>query len=255
MKTPSFDSAELPLSLRSNEVETSQMPAIKTPHMRRSLQIDSLPHGPQLRVDRPKYEVDDVAPKGLWIKRSLDVTIAALLLLVFAVPMLVITVLVKRSSPGPVFYRQRRVGRDGKPFELFKFRTMRVDAEEQTGPVWARECDPRCTHLGGRLRAMSLDELPQLINVLRGEMSLVGPRPERPFFVEKFSRELPDYALRHAVMPGLTGWAQVNGWRGNTSIERRLEHDLHYIRHRSLWLDLKILAVTPWVMFRGSNAY
>jgi lipopolysaccharide/colanic/teichoic acid biosynthesis glycosyltransferase len=97
--------------------------------------------------------------------------------------------------------------------------------------------------------------LPQLINVLRGEMSLVGPRPERPFFVEKFTRELPDYHERHSVLPGLTGWAQVRGWRGNTSIERRLEHDLHYVRNRSLWLDLKILMVTPWVMFRGSNAY
>jgi exopolysaccharide biosynthesis polyprenyl glycosylphosphotransferase len=194
-------------------------------------------------------------PLGAAVKRGLDVTIAAALLLVFALPMLVITLLVKRSSPGPVLYRQRRVGRDGRPFELLKFRTMYVDAEGGTGPVWARENDPRCTALGGRLRSTSLDELPQLINVLRGEMSLVGPRPERPFFVDKFSRELPDYSLRHTVLPGLTGWAQVRGWRGNTSIERRLEHDLHYVRHRSLWFDLKILAVTPWIMFRGSNAY
>jgi len=182
-------------------------------------------------------------------------TVALAVLLVFALPMLMIVLLVKRSSPGPVFYRQRRVGRDGHTFELLKFRTMYVDAEGNTGPVWARENDPRCTPLGGRLRCTSLDELPQLINVLRGEMSLVGPRPERPYFVEKFSRDLPDYPLRHTVLPGLTGWAQVCGWRGNTSIDRRLEHDLYYVRHRSLWLDLKILAITPWVMFRGSNAY
>lgn len=192
---------------------------------------------------------------GVGAKYALDAVIAVVLLAVFALPMLVIAVLVKQSSPGPVLYRQRRVGLNGRTFELLKFRTMYVDAEAQTGPVWARERDPRCTPLGGRLRSTSLDELPQLINVLRGEMSLVGPRPERPFFVEKFSRELRDYPQRHTVLPGLTGWAQVRGWRGDTSIEHRLEHDLHYVRNRSLWLDLKILAVTPWVMFRGSNAY
>jgi putative colanic acid biosynthesis UDP-glucose lipid carrier transferase len=154
-----------------------------------------------------------------------------------------------------VIFRQERVGKNGKTFHLLKLRTMRVDAEAETGPVWAKPDDPRCTRLGGWLRRTSLDEIPQLLNVLCGEMSLVGPRPERPHFVEEFSRRLPDYPSRHAVLPGLTGWAQIHGFRGDTPIESRLAHDLYYVRHRSLLLDLRILAITPWIILGDPNAY
>jgi len=138
---------------------------------------------------------------------------------------------------------------------MLKFRTMRVDAERETGPVWARPDDPRRTRLGTFLRRFSLDELPQLWNVLRGEMSLVGPRPERPSFVEEFRRRVPGYMLRHKVKAGITGWAQINGWRGSTSIEKRIEYDLYYIERWSVGLDLKILLQTFWHGFRNRNAY
>jgi lipopolysaccharide/colanic/teichoic acid biosynthesis glycosyltransferase len=154
-----------------------------------------------------------------------------------------------------VLYRQERMGVDGRRFRMLKFRTMRVDAEAQTGPVWATADDPRRTSLGGFLRRWSLDELPQLFNVLRGEMSLVGPRPERPSFVEEFRRRVPGYMLRHKVKAGITGWAQINGWRGNTSIERRIECDLYYIERWSLAFDLRILIQTIWYGFRNRNAY
>jgi len=159
--------------------------------------------------------------------------------------MLLIGVMVKLTSAGPVLYRQQRLGLGGRPFWLYKFRTMRNNAEAETGPVWAVRNDPRQTALGNLLRRLSLDELPQLINVVRGEMSLVGPRPERPYFVRQFAEALPDYARRHEVLPGLTGWAQVHGYRGNTSIARRLEYDLDYVAHWSLGLDLWILLWTP----------
>ncbi|HEY1066386.1 MAG TPA: sugar transferase, partial [Pirellulales bacterium] len=158
-------------------------------------------------------------------------------------------------SAGPIFFSQSRVGWRGRTFEMYKFRTMRVDAESRTGPVWARRNDDRCTPIGAFLRKWSLDELPQLFNVLRGDMSLVGPRPERPVFVEKFSEQLPAYKWRHQAPVGVTGWAQVNGWRGNTSLRRRLEHDLYYVNHGSLWLDFKILVMTLWCGFRHKNAY
>ena len=140
-------------------------------------------------------------------------------------------------------------------FRMIKFRTMREDAERETGEVWAQQDDPRRTRVGAALRRMSLDELPQLWNVLKGEMSLVGPRPERPVFVEQFRHRFPRYMLRHRVKAGMTGWAQVKGWRGNTSLERRLEHDLYYIQHWSLWLDMKILWLTLWRGFVDRNAY
>jgi lipopolysaccharide/colanic/teichoic acid biosynthesis glycosyltransferase len=143
-----------------------------------------------------------------------------------------------------VFYRQERMGLDGKAFTVYKFRSMRIDAEDHTGPIWADSNDPRATGLGRWLRRFDLDELPQLWNVLRGDMSLVGPRPERPFFVEQFKHRLPQYMLRHKVKAGITGWAQVNGWRGNTSLEKRLEYDLYYIENWSVTLDLKIIWLT-----------
>ena len=179
------------------------------------------------------------------LKRGFDVVVGSVCLLIAAVPMLLIALLVKRSSPGPVFYRQRRMGLDGRQFDMLKFRTMRADAEQTSGPVWASASDPRRTRLGAFLRRTSLDELPQLLNVLRGEMSLVGPRPERPEFIEQFKDEIPKYMLRHKMKAGMTGYAQIKGLRGSaTSLKKRIQHDVHYIRNWSLLLDLRILLQT-----------
>lgn len=188
-------------------------------------------------------------------KRLIDLAGSLLLLAVLGVPMLIVTLLVRLTSPGPAIYKQERVGRGGRRFMLLKFRTMRADAEARTGPVWAHEHDPRRTRFGAFLRRWSIDELPQLINVVRGEMSLVGPRPERPYFVAQFSQEMPAYMQRHGVLPGLTGWAQLNGLRGNTSISMRLDFDLYYIRHWSVAFDLFILFMTPFRMLAEKNAY
>jgi Undecaprenyl-phosphate glucose phosphotransferase len=188
-------------------------------------------------------------------KRGFDLVFGGLTLVLAAPLMAAIAVAIRLTSPGPVLYRQDRMGLDGQRFRMLKFRTMPVDAEARSGPVWARPGDPRRTRLGAFLRRFSLDELPQLFNVLRGEMSLVGPRPERPVFVEEFRRKIPGYMLRHKVKAGITGWAQVNGWRGNTSLERRIEYDLYYIERWSFGFDLKILGVTLLRVFRGQNAY
>ena len=189
------------------------------------------------------------------LKRAFDLVFGALTLVLLAPAMLAVVAALKLTSPGPVLYRQERMGVDGRRFRMLKFRTMRVDAEAETGPVWTRPDDPRRTRVGAFLRRTSLDELPQLFNVLRGEMSLVGPRPERPSFVEEFRRRVPGYMLRHKVKAGITGWAQVNGWRGNTSIEKRIECDLYYIERWSLGFDLKILIQTLWYGLRNRNAY
>jgi exopolysaccharide biosynthesis polyprenyl glycosylphosphotransferase len=188
------------------------------------------------------------------VNRLLDVAIATALLALLALPMLAIAAIIKLTSPGPALYRQQRTGLGGKDFTMLKFRTMRCDAEDQSGPVWATKRDPRRTALGVLLRRLSIDELPQLINVIRGQMSLVGPRPERPFFVQGFSQELPRYEERHQVLPGITGWAQINGWRGDTSIERRLECDLYYIEHWSVAFNLRILLLTPFRVLIEHNA-
>jgi putative colanic acid biosynthesis UDP-glucose lipid carrier transferase len=169
--------------------------------------------------------------------------------------MALIAIGVKLSSPGPVLYRQKRVGWNGREFTMLKFRSMPVEAERESGPVWASKKDDRATPFGAFLRKTSLDELPQLFNVLRGEMSLIGPRPERPVFVEQYKDEVPHYNKKHLVKAGLTGWAQVHGWRGNTCLHTRIEHDLYYIENWSLWLDIKIIVMT---IFRGlihKNAY
>lgn len=188
-------------------------------------------------------------------KRAMDMSLALAGLVVFAPLMLLIALAVKVSTPGPVLFSQERMGLDGRVFHVWKFRSMDLDAEAHSGPVWATEDDPRRTALGRFLRRFNLDELPQLLNVLRGEMSLVGPRPERPVFIEQFRSHVPKYMLRHMVQAGMTGWAQVNGWRGNTSIEQRIEHDLYYIENWSLRLDLKILFLTFVRGFAGKNAY
>jgi len=155
----------------------------------------------------------------------------------------------------PLFYRQARTGFQGRTFQMLKFRSMPVGSEGETGPVWASENDDRSTRLGRLLRRTSLDELPQLWNVLRGDMSMVGPRPERPFFIDQFRREVPGYMLRHKVKAGCTGWAQVHGWRGNTSLHERVEHDIYYIQNWSLGLDVRILLMTLWRGFIHRNAY
>jgi Undecaprenyl-phosphate glucose phosphotransferase len=178
------------------------------------------------------------------VKRSFDLAVGTLCLLIAAVPMALIAIAVKLSSPGPVFYRQRRMGLDGREFDMLKFRTMRADAEQETGPVWAQADDPRRTPLGAFLRRTSLDELPQLFNVLAGDMSLVGPRPERPEFIAEFKEQVPRYMLRHKMKAGMTGYAQVRGLRGNTSLKKRIQHDVHYINHWSLGMDVRILLRT-----------
>lgn len=189
------------------------------------------------------------------IKALEDRFLAALILLLISPVMLPIALAVKLSSPGPIFYRQKRVGWNGGEFEMLKFRTMPVNAEASTGPVWATAQDGRATSIGKFLRRTSLDELPQFINVLKGEMSIVGPRPERKVFVDEFKEKIPRYMQKHLVKAGITGWAQVNGWRGNTSLEKRVEYDLYYIEHWSLMFDLKIIFLTIFRGFVHRNAY
>ena len=199
------------------------------------------------------YSAIDGANKLL--KTVEDYVLASLLLVLASPIMALIAIGVKLSSPGPVLYRQKRVGWNGKEFTMLKFRSMPVEAERVTGPVWASKMDNRATPFGSFLRKTSLDELPQLFNVLRGEMSLIGPRPERPVFVEQYKDEIPHYNKKHLVKAGLTGWAQVHGWRGNTCLHTRIEHDLYYIENWTLWLDIKIIVMT---LFRGlvhKNAY
>jgi Undecaprenyl-phosphate glucose phosphotransferase len=189
------------------------------------------------------------------LKRGFDLVVGSAALLVVLLPMAAIAIAVGVTSGWPVLYRQERMGLDGRRFRMLKFRTMHTDAEVDSGPRWAVPGDPRRTRVGAFLRAWSLDELPQLVNVLRGEMSLVGPRPERPSFVEEFRRRVPGYMLRHKMKAGITGWAQINGWRGNTSIEKRIEYDLEYIARWSLAFDVSILLRTLWLGFHNRNAY
>jgi Undecaprenyl-phosphate glucose phosphotransferase len=191
---------------------------------------------------------------NLIAKRAFDILFSALAMLVTSPVMLLTAVAVKLSSPGPVLYRQERMGMDGAVFHILKFRTMRADAETE-GARMASAGDTRRTAIGAWLRRTSLDELPQLFNVLRGDMSLVGPRPERPVFIEEFKRQIPKYHLRHKVKSGITGWAQINGLRGQTSIQKRIEYDLYYIENWSLMLDLKILVRTAFGGFLSRNAY
>jgi len=188
-------------------------------------------------------------------KRVFDFLFSATVLAVIWPALLLLAAAVKVSSRGPVFYRQERMGLDGRRFEMLKFRTMDADAEVRSGPVWARPSDQRRTGLGAFLRRLSLDELPQFWNVLRGDMSVVGPRPERPVFVERFRQTVPGYMLRHKVKSGITGWAQVNGLRGNTSLEKRIQYDIEYIERWSVWLDFKIIAMTVVRVLVDRNAY
>jgi exopolysaccharide biosynthesis polyprenyl glycosylphosphotransferase len=197
-------------------------------------------------------------PMGTWnqiLKRSFDFVVAMTILVLISPVFLLLALLVKLTSEGPVFYLQERVGLDGTSFRVIKFRSMRVDAERSTGPIWAQKKDPRSTPIGRFMRRFSLDELPQLINVIKGEMSLVGPRPERPHFVEQFKKEVPKYLDRHRVKTGMTGWAQVNGLRGaETSIEERTKFDVYYVENWSLVFDLKIIFKTIRAVLFGKDA-
>jgi Undecaprenyl-phosphate glucose phosphotransferase len=199
--------------------------------------------------DSPLYGWNSV------LKRTLDLCLGCAALAIFSPMMAALALALKASSPGPVFFQQERMGLDGKRFKMLKFRSMIEDAEGETGAVWTDRDDPRVTRVGRFLRRSSLDELPQLWNVLKGEMSLVGPRPERPELIARFRTEIPKYMLRLKVKAGMTGWAQINGWRGNTSLERRIEHDIYYIEHWSLWLDVKVLALSLVRGFINKNAY
>ncbi|MGK5089231.1 undecaprenyl-phosphate glucose phosphotransferase [Bdellovibrionota bacterium FG-2] len=188
-------------------------------------------------------------------KRITDALVSGVTLLLLSPLLLAIACLITLTSRGPILYRQERMGLDGRTFSMLKFRSMRTDAEAETGAVWASQGDGRRTAFGSFLRSTSLDELPQFWNVLVGDMSLVGPRPERPVFVKQFRNEIPLYMLRHKVKAGITGWAQIHGWRGNTSLDRRIECDLYYIRNWSYVLDWKILFMTLWKGFVNKNAY
>jgi len=205
----------------------------------------------------PLLTMRDTALRGwrLMAKRSVDIVIGALALILFSPIMMLIAILIKLDSSGPVFFVQERMGLDANSFKMLKYRSMVADAEAETGPVWTAESDPRRTRFGAIIRCFSLDELPQLINVLLGDMSMVGPRPERPVFVEQFKKSIPRYMDRHREKAGITGWAQVNGLRGDTSIVERTKYDLWYIENWSMLLDFKILLRTGIKVFRDRKAY
>ena len=180
------------------------------------------------------------------VKRVFDIFFSVIILILLGPIYLILAILVKLSSPGPIIYRQERVGQNGKRFTILKFRTMSVDAEQSSGPIFAESGDKRATSFGRFLRRTSLDELPQFLNIIKGEMSVVGPRPERPFFVNQFKNENPSYLHRHHMKPGLTGWAQVNGWRGKTCIKKRTLHDLHYVENWTILFDFRIILWTTY---------
>jgi len=219
--------------------------------MANRLRLEELFGMPVLTISPP--------PLGHWrnrmIKRALDIACSLAGIVALSPFLILLAIMVKLSSPGPVFYRQERVGRGGRNFMMMKFRSMRADAEKNTGAVWAVKDDPRRTSIGVFIRRTSLDELPQLFNILKGDMSIVGPRPERQHFVDKFVKDVPRYAERHQVQPGLSGWAAVNGLRGNTPVEERTKYDLYYIENWSLWLDIKIILRTGLEVFHHREAY
>ncbi|MDF2542715.1 MAG: putative rane protein [Herbinix sp.] len=189
------------------------------------------------------------------IKRVVDIFGAIFALLIFALPMIIVAILIKFTSKGPIIFSQIRIGKHNQEFKMYKFRSMEVQTEGTEKKAWTTNKDPRVTGIGKFIRKTSIDELPQLFNVLKGDMSLVGPRPERPFFVDKFKEEIPRYMIKHQVCPGLTGWAQINGYRGDTSIRKRIDHDLYYIENWTLGLDIKILFLTIFKGFINKNAY
>ncbi|SFO03559.1 Undecaprenyl-phosphate glucose phosphotransferase [Anaerocolumna aminovalerica] len=190
-----------------------------------------------------------------FIKRATDLFGCIVALLLFGIPMIIVAIIIKSTSSGPIIFSQIRIGKHNKEFKMYKFRSMEVQSESKEKKAWTTSNDPRVTKIGKFIRRTSIDELPQLFNVLKGEMSLVGPRPERPYFVEKFKEEIPRYMIKHQVRPGLTGWAQINGYRGDTSIRKRIDYDLYYIENWTLRLDYKILFLTIFKGFINKNAY
>jgi Undecaprenyl-phosphate glucose phosphotransferase len=190
-----------------------------------------------------------------YLKRIIDILGCIAALIVFSIPMTVVAIIIKVTSPGPVIFTQVRIGRHNKEFKMYKFRSMEVQTDSKEKKAWTTFNDPRVTGIGKLIRRTSIDELPQLFNVLKGEMSLVGPRPERPFFVDKFKEEIPRYMIKHQVQPGMTGWAQIKGFRGDTSIRKRIECDLYYIENWTIALDFKILFFTVFNGFINKNAY
>lgn len=189
------------------------------------------------------------------IKRAVDIVGALTALILFSIPMLVTAIIVKATSPGPLIFNQTRVGLHNRNFNMYKFRSMKVQEDSEEKKAWTTENDPRVTPFGRFMRKTNIDELPQIFNVLKGDMSLVGPRPERPYFVEQFKEQIPRYMIKHQVRPGMTGWAQVNGYRGDTSIEKRIECDLYYVENWTLSLDFKIIFLTFFGRKVNKNAY
>lgn len=253
--------AALPLSAAAKIEAVAEACAVRTAHLclvPDLFGLDLLLNSRVSDVDGlPVIHLLDEAPFDVrqLVKRAVDVAFSAAALVLLAPLLLAIAAAVKLSSPGPVLYRQTRMGLNGQTFEILKFRSMPVDAEARSGAVWSRRGEARATPVGAFLRRTSLDELPQFINVLRGDMSVVGPRPERPALIEGFRHEVPGYMLRHKTRAGITGWAQVHGWRGDTSLEKRIEFDLYYIRNWSLGLDAKIVWMTLWRGFVHENAH
>ena len=234
--------------LREHAVEIRFVPDIYSFHL--------LNHSVTEVAGLPVISLTETPMSGInrVVKAVEDYVLVTVLLLLAAPAMLLIAIGVKLSSKGPVFYRQERVTWNGERFVMLKFRTMPVDAEAQSGPVWTRRGERRATPFGVLLRRTSLDELPQFLNVLHGEMSLVGPRPERPEFVERFRQEIPGYMQKHLVKAGITGWAQVNDLRGDSDLAQRIQYDLYYIDNWSLWFDLRILVLTLWHILKSHNA-
>jgi exopolysaccharide biosynthesis polyprenyl glycosylphosphotransferase len=212
---------------------------------------DGLKHRPQWSTHRPPWSL----LLGRLAKRVVDIVGSAIGLALLAPLFVVVGTLVLITTGRPIFYTQERVGQGGRIFRIIKFRSMKRDAESETGPIWASDHDSRCTKIGDWLRHTNIDELPQLVNVLLGDMSLVGPRPERPVFVSQFRSVMPDYDYRHAVPMGMTGWAQVHGWRGRTSLRKRLQYDRDYIRRWSFFLDVQILFMTVQHIVWGKTSW
>lgn len=242
------------LHQRIKELHNDVVPIVILPDLTYSFvgfQTEELAGVPALILNQPNFSTWNII-----LKRIFDLLSAGLGILLLSPVLLFIATGVRMSSPGPIFFGQERIGLDGRRFKMWKFRTMRAGSHESAGvPGWTQKDDPRRTRFGTFLRSTSLDELPQLWNVVVGDMSLVGPRPEQPFYVDKFRDEIPAYMLRHKMKAGITGWAQVNGWRGDTSLHKRIECDLYYIRHWSLWLDIKIIVMTVWKGMTNKNAY
>ena len=253
--------AALPLSAADKIEAVAEACATRTAHLclvPDILGLDLLLNSRVSDVDGlPVIHLLDEAPFDVRqiVKRAADAAFSLAALVLTAPLLAAIAAAVKLSSPGPVLYRQTRMGLNGQTFEILKFRSMPVGAEAASGAVWSRRGEVRATPVGAFLRRTSLDELPQFLNVLRGDMSVVGPRPERPALIEGFRHQIPGYMLRHKMKAGITGWAQVHGWRGDTSLEKRIEFDLYYIRNWSLWMDVKIVALTVFKGFVHENAH